>query len=229
MTENYVGQELELFSAAVHWKTYFSTQVSKYLSGDVLEVGAGIGANTKFLRSSASTPSNWTCLEPDSALSAQIPREDGVEVQTGTLASLPAEKKFDSILYLDVLEHIEDDTREVEDALAALRPGGHLIVLAPAHSFLFSPFDKAIGHFRRYDRGMMRKLPSTKATVICDRYLDSCGLLLSFANRALLKQTYPNARQIAIWDNFVVPVSKLLDPLLGYSLGKSLLYVWKRH
>ncbi len=59
-------------------------------------------------------------------------------------------------------------------------------------------------------------------------YLDSVGMLASFANRAFLKSSQPTPGQIATWDRFMVPVSKLLDPCLGRRLGKSVIAVWQR-
>ena len=86
---------------------------------------------------------------PEQAL--LLPRT--VELLTGTIADiLDRPQRFDAVLYIDVLEHIEDDRGELERATRLLREGGYLIVLSPAHQWLFSPFDEAIGHFRRYDR-----------------------------------------------------------------------------
>ena len=59
-------------------------------------------------------------------------------------------------------------------------------------------------------------------------YLDSVGLLASLSNRAMLRQHMPTARQIAIWDRLMVPMSRLLDPLLFHRLGKSVLAVWRK-
>jgi len=59
------------------------------------------------------------------------------------------------------------------------------------------------------------------------RYLDSAGLLASLGNRLLLRQAMPSAAQLRIWDSCLVPVSRGLDRLLGYRLGKSILGVWQ--
>ena len=77
---------------------------------------------------------------------------------SGTCAVLnrvraPADERFDTILYIDVLEHIDDDLGELARSATHLRPGGHLIVLAPAHQALYSPFDKAIGTSAATTRG----------------------------------------------------------------------------
>ena len=60
--------------------------------------------------------------------------------------------------HLHRLEHIEDDREGLKLAAAHLRPGGRTIVLSPAHQWLFTPFDAAIGHFRRYNRSMLRSI-----------------------------------------------------------------------
>ena len=84
----------------------------------------------------------------DAVAAGSLPKH--CQAITGTLASLDPEVKADTILYIDVMEHIAGDRQEMADAAARLRPGGHLIVLSPAHQWLFSPFDEAIGHYRRY-------------------------------------------------------------------------------
>jgi hypothetical protein len=60
------------------------------------------------------------------------------------------------------------------------------------------------------------------------RYLDAVGMLASTANRLLLKQSTPSPAQIALWDRALVTASRVVDPLLGYTLGKSVLGVWRR-
>jgi hypothetical protein len=104
-----------------------------------------------------------------------------------------------------------------------------VIVLSPAHASLYTPFDKAIGHFRRYSRSTLAKTAEgTGLRSVKVDYLDSVGLLASGANRLLLSQSMPTERQILTWDRLMVPVSRLLDPVFGHRLGKSILGVWRR-
>jgi hypothetical protein len=135
---------------------------------------------------------------------------------------------FDSIVYIDVLEHIEDDKSELAQAFHLLRPGGRLIVLAPALQALYSPFDKAIGHYRRYARKSLRSCTPPSSRLEKLAYLDCVGLIASGANRLILKQSSPSLRQILFWDKYMIPVSRILDPLIGHRLGKSILAVWVR-
>ena len=209
----YGGSELETFAHAVNWKRYLRDLMAPHLTGDVLEVGAGIGTTMKALRTGAER--SWTCLEPDAAMAAQLARETAggdrrTEVVTGTLDDLH-DRRFDAIIYVDVLEHIEDDRGELQRAARRLRPGGRLLVMSPAHQFLFSPFDAQIGHFRRYSAAALRALTPSGVRLESMRYLDATGLLA----------------QVLTWDRRFVPVSRRLDPLLGHAVGKSVLAVWR--
>jgi SAM-dependent methyltransferase len=227
---DYGGGELELFARAVHWKAYLCAQLAPWLGGRVLEVGAGLGATTAML---ATLPhAAWLCLEPDPAM-AETLRDQAASgtlppltLAGATIADLAAAERFDTILYVDVLEHIADDHGELARAAGHLAPGGHLLVLSPAHQALYSAFDRSIGHFRRYDRASLRAAAPAGLELRRLAYLDSVGMLASLANRWLLRKPLPAAADIALWDRVMVPVSRRLDPLLGYRLGKSILGVW---
>ena len=233
MPYTYVGTELDLFAAAERWKAYVRRQVRPYLGQHVLEVGAGHGGTTRILCDGAAD--RWLCLEPDSSLADRLigaisagELPECCEPRIGTLADLDEHEQFDTILYMDVLEHIADDHAEMVRAADRLRAGGHLVVLAPAHQSLYTPFDQAIGHYRRYSRSTLRAVGPDGVELTRLVYLDSVGLLASLGNRLVLKSSMPNPAQIAVWDRLMVPLSCFLDPCLGYRLGKSVLAVWKK-
>ncbi len=229
----YVGGELELFARARHWKRYWIDSLRQYIRGSVLEVGAGIGTNTALLRDGSEE--RWLCLEPDPALVATLqnniansPTCRTCEVRTGTLESLPQTETFDAILYIDVLEHIEDDRGELQRASRYLNRDGVIVVLSPAHDWLFSEFDRSIGHCRRYTTRALAGLTPPELRIKQSFYLDSVGLLASAGNKFLLRQSLPNAKQIRVWDDWMVPCSRILDPLVGHRLGKSVACIWQR-
>jgi SAM-dependent methyltransferase len=222
---NYIGSELDLFAKATRWKSYWRSFLAPMIAGDVLEVGAGIGSNTGvFLELPVKS---WTCLEPDGQLCPRIPRELGATIINGSIADLPPVPSYDTIVYIDVLEHIEKDKAELEGAFRLLRKAGHLCVLAPAHQGLFTAFDAAIGHYRRYSKESLKGVGPPMGQLTTLAYLDCAGMLASIGNRILLKQAAPTERQIATWDRYLVPISRRLDRVLGFMIGKSVVGVWK--
>ncbi|MFN8608950.1 MAG: methyltransferase domain-containing protein [Vulcanimicrobiota bacterium] len=229
-----MGSELELFARAQNWKGYFSRLIRPYLGAEVAEVGAGLGGTTRALLADGKIYGRWLCLEPDQELCRQIQQDIDARRLPAFCQALPAtldileDSSLDSILYIDVLEHIQEDYEELARAARRLRPGGYLVVLSPAHQSLYSPFDQAIGHFRRYSRQSLVACGPSGCSLVWAGYLDCLGFFLSWANSRLLRQSMPNARQIGFWDRLVVPLSRLLDPFLGYRFGKTVLAVWRK-
>jgi SAM-dependent methyltransferase len=226
----YRGRELETFALAHRWKRYFADLLGPFIEGRVLEVGAGIGSTTRALWSDRVR--RWTCLEPDPALARQLvelrlgPGARAPEVVVGTLDQLDTTQRFDTILYVDVLEHIEDDRAETRRAADRLAAGGRLVVLSPAYPFLYSAFDAEIGHHRRYTAESLAAAMPGSLRREALFYADGVGLLLSLANRVLLRQSLPTARQVELWDRVVIPISRLLDPLVGRRFGRSVIGVY---
>ena len=231
MTDKYVGSKLERFAGVQNWKAYWAVQLRLFVAGDILEVGAGIGSNTRLL-DGAGGRGRWVCLELDPELLGQLTRNVKetqarrcYETVRGTLESMSGQM-FDTIVYIGALEHIENE--ELNRASSCLRSDGHRIVLAPAHQRLFSPFDAAVGHFRRYDRRMLRAISPAGLRLECLRYLDCAGLILSAANMLLLRQSMPTKAQLGFWDRWIVPVSRVFDKPFQYSLGKTIIAIWER-
>lgn len=230
----YIGNELELFENAENWKNYWSQSVLPYIKGDVLEVGAGIGGTTSILLKMDHI--SWTCIEPDKKLAVQLEKKknDGllserITVITGTIEDIPQEQKFDCILYIDVIEHIENDKNELTIAARHLKETGTLFILTPAHNWLYSPFDKSVGHFRRYNKTTLQQCTPENLEVIKIKYLDSVGLFASLVNKIFLKQSNPSIKQIYFWDKFIIPLSKIFDTIMNYNIGKTVTGIWRKN
>lgn len=229
----YSGDELTLFSLATNWKAYWSSEIIPFVGDSVLDVGAGIGTTAKTLNSKKYK--KWVGLEPDKKLCEIIDNNRArglipthVEPRHGTLADLSPDEKFDTVLYIDVLEHIKDDKEELVRAERHLVMGGHIIIVVPAHNFLYTDFDKRIGHFRRYDKKLLYSVVPDTVEVKSIRYLDSIGMIASLANKLVLKSDTPTAQQIRFWDSVLVRGSCLVDSLLWYKVGKSMICVLQK-
>jgi SAM-dependent methyltransferase len=232
--ETYVGSELELFRNAHNWKSYMRRSLSPHIGGSVAEVGAGIGGTTESL-STIDGITDWLCIEPDSAQAAKIDElirngtlPDICSTQMGILSDISVHNTFDTIIYVDVLEHIDDDRGELLHAAKLVNPGGKLVVLGPAYQYLFSPFDKAVGHYRRYTIDVLRGIAPPGLKEHKAFYLDSVGLIMSLINKLFLRQDLPTLSQIRTWDRFIVPVAQVVDPLILRSFGRSAVIVWQK-
>jgi len=232
LQQAYAGGELDLFALAANWKRYLGVRIGPFLGDTVLEVGAGIGGTTPFL--CGAQHRDWCCLEPDPVLCRRIAEKLARgelpsfcrTVQGTTQAPATHLPRFDTLLYIDVLEHIEDDEAELARAGRLLASGGRIVVLAPAHDALFSPFDRAVGHHRRYTQRRFQAICPPTLSIAHMEYLDSAGLLASLVNRLALRQQMPTRRQILVWDRLLVRVSRLTDPMCGRHAGKSVLAVF---
>lgn len=225
----YPGRELELFADARRWRAYWQSRVVPKLGDHVLEVGAGIGSITADLAPSTSA---WTALEPDRNLADRIPavrtRHGQARIVNGTIADLDPNQRFDTVLYVDVLEHIKADADELAAAAQLLRTFGRLIVLVPAYQFLYSPFDASVGHHRRYSPRRLRAIAPPSLQEVRIEHLDALGFIAAAVNRLVLRQEMPVSSQIRLWDRVLVPISRIIDPVIFRSFGKSLVAVWER-
>lgn len=230
--ENYIGNELDLFENATNWKKYYTKIFKKYIFGNVVEVGAGMGGTTSYLQNN--NVQSWVCLEPDIKLCSLIKNKitdqkikNTTIVINDTLKSI--NKKKETIIYIDVIEHIENDKQELDQAYSLLNENCTILIIVPAFNYLYNDFDKAIGHYRRYTKKSINLIIPVNAKVEKIIYLDSLGFFTSLLNKFFLKQQYPKLNQILFWDKILVPLSKyIFDPLFNYSFGKSLLVVLRK-
>jgi len=223
---DYPGKELENFDKASVWRFYIYLQIRKYIKKSILEVGAGIGS---FTSNYIHLSNDITLTEIDKNNLILIKKKFKNKYSIFDKETKKIPKKFDSIMYLNVLEHIKKDKIELGTAVSKLKKNGFLIILVPAHNQLYSKFDKAIGHYRRYDLNFFKKL-KLKGTKLEKLYfLDFFGYILYYVNKIFFKnETYPSAFKIFIWDKIFTPVTMILDKLLLYKYGKNIIFVVKK-
>ena len=227
---SYFGRDLEAMTFAVNYHRWIVREFEPYLRGFAAEVGAGTGNLTRLLQGRVN---NLTAFEP-SANMFPLLREsasglDNVQPVNGYLGDAPAPSDgYDCLVYVNVLEHIEDDRQEVANMLAALRRGGHALIFVPALSWLFSELDRKLGHFRRYHRAPLQKLFTEAGFEIrrC-RYFDVAGIIPWYLAFVLFGGTI-RPRSVAIYDGAVVPVMRRVEAILPPPLGKNLLLVARK-
>jgi SAM-dependent methyltransferase len=208
-----------------HW---LYEQIAAGLGQRVLEVGAGTGNITQFL-SAGGRQVVATDVVPSYRRELETLFANRPHVRVGQFnldQHVPAEyaASFDSVVCLNVLEHIEDDMFALEQMNAALTPGGTLGLLVPSHRFLYGEFDRAVGHFRRYEKRELReKLQQAGFKVRELKFFSLLAMLPWFINGRLLKREYLPAGQANL-ANKLVPLLKL-EKLVGPPCGISLVAI----
>jgi len=226
---NYPGKELENFDKAYFWRNYVHLCIKKFIGKKILEIGAGIGSFAKtYIRDDL----NVTLSEIDDsnyqALKKIFSSQKNVKVENKLISQFS--ETFDTILYSSVLEHIQDDKREILNAIEKLTNGGHLIICVPAHNYMYSNFDKEIGHFRRYEMNFFDKLDLINANVKKRFFIDSFGQLIYFLNKLIFsKEVYPSKLKIFFWDKIFVPITYIIDFFLFYKFGKNIICIIQKN
>jgi SAM-dependent methyltransferase len=209
-----------------HW-VYES--ISQALGRRVLEIGSGTGNITQFLcaggREVTATdvvPSYRNELERLFGDNPKV-RVEKFDLTAEAPDAFVADP-FDSVVCLNVLEHIEDDLFALAQMRDSLAPGGQLALLVPAHRFLYGAFDRVVGHFRRYERRELAgKLEKTGFVVREMKFFSLAAALPWLINGRLLKRDYIPSGQANL-ANLLVPLLKL-ERLIGPPCGLSLIAI----
>ena len=225
-TIQYDGFELDHFDSALNFRKYQILLIRKFIKGKFLEVGAGKGGLIPFYKNLIK---NITIIEPEKKLFKILKKKYSnkkISIKNQTIDNI--KKKYDTIIYYDVLEHIKNDLNEVKLASKKLNKNGYLIFSVPAYQTFYSSFDKSVGHFKRYNKKdfiVLGKKTGLKIEKLA--YYDSMGFLFLVLNKFFsLKQTNLE-NKVYLW-NLLMPISKLIDLLTFNKFGKSLLCVFKK-
>ena len=225
---DYEGWELSFFDLSKNFRKYQFDLIKEFISGKVAEIGPGNGIFSEYYLAHCD---KLDLFEPDKSLFSKLNYKfsDHEKINVINDELNITTNIYDVILYLDVLEHIEDPEKEILKAHNALKEGGHLVINVPAFQFLYSDFDKDVGHFKRYSKkditnlGLNNNLEITRLN-----YYDSIGFLLSFLSKMISSNYKKNfEKKIKIWD-LLIPLSRILDKIFMSSFGKSLLVVIKK-
>jgi SAM-dependent methyltransferase len=217
-------------------KNYFAWQsrlVVRELGQRVVEVGCGIG--------------NFTGLLLDRELVVALDREEACvqnlrerfpgranlhaltcEAASGAFRDL-ARFRPDSVVCVNVLEHIEDDSVALRAMAEILVPGGIIVLLVPAFDALYGPIDRNLGHYRRYRRGSLVRLADSAGLDVRKlRYVNAVGFFGWWVNARVLQRETQSDGQVAVFDRWIVPVLSALEGAVAPPFGQSLLAVLRR-
>lgn len=225
----YLNEVLEFFDISDNYRSYQIELFGNYVGKEILEVGAGRGKIIEIL--AQNSEKQFTLLELDKNFFDILNNKfnsKNIKVLEERTQNIK-EKKFDTIFYLDVIEHIEDDRFELDTAYNLLKKNGHLIIIVPAFQILFSKFDQKVGHFRRYRKEFFKRYSDEKNLKIKKLvYFDFLGFFIILFSKLLnLTNSKKTTLGIKIW-NFLIPFSRLIDKITFHSIGKSILCIYEK-
>jgi glycosyltransferase involved in cell wall biosynthesis len=224
-------QTLLRLGRAERYNRWVLEQLRPWLGQRVLEVGAGIGNLTRHLvgrERVVATDLNPRYLR---ILAGTFERHTRVRIQSLDLGAFdPAAlvpDRLDTVVCLNVLEHVEDDAAALGRLHDALVPGGRLILLVPAHPALYGAIDRAIHHYRRYTRAeVAAKLRAAGFEVDHLGFFNRLGVAGWYLNSVLLRRTRVPGLQLRL-QNWLVPLLRA-ERCLPLPFGLSLIAVGRR-
>lgn len=219
--------ELAVMEAAKNYnQSILSSMVLTYRSlikaDACLDFGAGSGLFADLFQQA--TSSTVYCVEPDPELVKKLSNRNESLKNFSDLSELPI-KEFDFVYSLNVLEHIEDDLQALRALKKLLHANGRLFLYVPAIQYLFTGNDKRVGHFRRYSvKDLRQKLLSAGFKIESIRFRDQAGFFATLVYKWFLDNGSGaiNQKSLVIFDRFVFPANRLLEPIFYWLFGKNL-------
>ncbi len=235
-SSHYDGRELEALSVTSRYQHWIAEQFTPYLSGRIMEVGAGIGTMARhWLRYS----SDLHLVEPARnlyvTLNDALGSRPGVSLYCGTLDDVvggPMKHSmhaFDAAIMVNVLEHITDDIGTLRLIHDLLKPNGHLLLFVPALPALFGSLDRAFGHQRRYTKlSLKQAVTAAGFNLVRLRYFDVLGVLPWWLVGRVMRSQTIRPTAAGLYDRYAVPVGRLMEAAIPPPFGKNLVLVARR-
>ncbi len=220
----------EQMQKATNYNQWTFELFREYIQGDVLEVGCGVGSFTKLIDDHGKFDSLYSIDISKSAIEFIQKKEFKNKIKIECIDLINTEGSYDFILCMNVMEHVEDDRNFFRKILSLLKKDGVLFLLVPSHKFLYSNFDKAAGHFKRYSKKEMNSLELPADIKMIDQYyFNLIGALGYWAVYKALKSGNINDTEgeIGMFDKYIVPISKTILPL-KVPFGISLISIYKK-
>ena len=231
---NNTGQQtLEVISKADRFNRWIYDTIRPYCHGNILEVGSGIGNISSFFvqdnfQISLSDVDDYylQTLKSKYGTSSNVEGILLLDLEHGDFENVYEGKQnsFDTIFLLNVLEHIKDDNKAVQNCKYLLKNGGTLIILVPAYSWLYAHLDKTLSHYRRYSlRNLKRLFSRQQLTVRAHFYFNGIGII-AWSYAKIFRLSAVPATEMRMYDT-LVPFGKLIDKIVLGKIGLSAIII----
>src|SRR5919109_491931 len=228
----YVSTELYALAEAKNYYRWVVSRFAPFLGKRVIEVGAGIGTFSRTLLTYTAL-SELILVEPGANLFPLLQKrfsgDPRVKIVHGYFEDLEASATADSIVLVNVLEHIAADQALLDDAHKTLIPGGTLLLLVPAFSWMYGSLDAAFGHYRRYNKpALVEKLQGAGFRILHLTYLNVPGLIAWFLTGRVLRRKTLKPGYVRLYDRWIIPWLARMEGRWEPPFGQSLIAVARR-
>ncbi|MBP9103610.1 MAG: class I SAM-dependent methyltransferase [Chitinophagaceae bacterium] len=235
-TDNTGNQVLNVIADADKFNNWMYQSIKPFAYGSILEVGSGIGNISKyFIQNNYSI----TLSDVDEFYLNHLKKDFLNSSNAKDFISIDLQKKdfqteyenlkesFDTIIMLNVLEHLENDEYAIKNCRFMLKDNGSFIILVPAYRFLYSAMDKELNHYRRYtSRSLKRKIIAGNFTIRKSFYFNFLGIFAWLYGK-IFRIKVPSSAEMKLF-NKLVPLGKVLDKIVFKSAGLSIIVVAKK-
>ena len=224
-------ETLEAFSHAYAFNGWLYRKINLYIQGETLEIGSGIGNISAFLLKDQTWVS-LSDLRPEYCRLLQNkfghdPHLRGVYEIDLSLKEFNSEysellEKFDTVIALNVIEHITDDLLAIRNAKALLKNKGKLIILVPAGQWLYNSIDRELGHYRRYSKSGLINLMETAGLEVFEcTYFNAAAIFGWWFSGNILHEKTISPAKLNLY-NRMIPFFRVVDwfitPFTGISV-----------
>ncbi len=228
---------LSIISSANRFNSWMYDQINPYLIDEILEVGSGIGNLSRFLIEDdhQTTLSDYNS-DYAKTLKGLYEFNDKVsEILTIDLQDPDFDKtymkykeKFNSIVMLNVIEHLENDHEAIRNCKFLLKNSGNLIILAPSYQFLYCRLDKELGHFRRYTKATLSDLFNQgNFKIIKATHFNLLGVLGWLISGKIIAKKQIGKNEMSAFDK-LVPIARIMDKIIFNKAGLSVVVIGKK-
>jgi 2-polyprenyl-3-methyl-5-hydroxy-6-metoxy-1,4-benzoquinol methylase len=232
----YNGFELEGLSKAHNYYSWIIREYKPFIKGKVLEIGSGIGTFSTYLLELQIE--KLVCLEPSSKLATALKHKldgisNGIHVeafhQTLEQFQINNSEKFDTIICVNVLEHINNDCQALVIMNNLLKKHGNLCLFVPAIPYLYGTLDVSFGHYRRYSKKQIRTLLMNSGFEIQKiKYFHAVGIITWMLMCKIFKWGTWNMKAVKIYDQVVTPIISNIEKIITPPIGQSLISIGKK-
>lgn len=223
----YDGRDLEVLAGLPRYYNWIFQTFYPYINGAGIEFGPGIGTNSALMLSRLS---NLALVEPSPRLAQKLrlrfaddTRVQVYETDVENFISSGPHCQYDTIILVNVLEHIQDDFAVVQAFYRMLRPRGHLLLFVPAMPSLFSRIDEYYGHKRRYTALQLTQLARNAGfEVPLVHYFDLLGVLPWYLLNTLGGNIHFNPFLTGLYDAVGVPLTRWIEAVVRPPFGKNI-------